>query len=99
MPRKNAEIIFGSYFSECPFCSNGSKTDLHPALLKAMITSEDQKEKFGCALQNACLLIIGKAQAKRLRQSAVSETFPYGLLWPSLTFFRDVPVIFGEAMS
>ena len=41
---------FGSYFSEHPFCSNGTKTDLHPELLKAMITSEDQKEKFSRAL-------------------------------------------------
>ena len=63
MPRKNAGTIF---------CSNGTKIDLHPALLKAMITSEDQKEKFACALQNACPVIIERAQGKRL------ETFSYG---------------------
>ena len=62
------EEFFGSYFSGRSFCSNGTKTDA--ALLKAMITlSEDQKEKFACALQNACSVIIGKLQEKRLCQS------------------------------
>ena len=70
---------FGSYFSERPFCSNGTKIDLHPALLKAMTRPEDQKEKFACALQNTSPVIIGEAQAKRLCRSPVLETFPYGL--------------------
>ena len=54
MPRKNADRIFGSYFSECPFCSNGTCT------IKGMITSEDQRKNFACALQNACPVIIEK---------------------------------------
>ena len=80
MPSKNGEYVFGSYFFEHPFCSNGTKRDLYRALLKTLTTSEDQKEKFACAPQNACPVIIGKAQGKRLCQSPVSETFPYGLL-------------------
>ena len=50
------------------------------ALLKNLIASEDQKEKFACAIQNACSMIIGKAQGKRLYESPVSEIFLYGLL-------------------
>ena len=50
---------FGSYFSERPFCSNGTKIDLHPALLKAMTRPDDQKEKFACVLQNTSPVIIG----------------------------------------
>ena len=38
------EEFFGSYFSGHPFYSNGTKTDLYAALLKAMIASGDQKE-------------------------------------------------------
>ena len=76
MPRKTAGIIFRVILFERSFCSNGTKTDSHPPLLKAMITSEDQKEKFACALQNVCPAIIGKTQTKRQCQSPVSETFP-----------------------
>ena len=67
-----------------------------------MITSEDQKEKFTCTLQNAYPIMIGKAEGKRLCQSLVSETFPYGLLKTELHrlhFSRNVPAFFGEAIS
>ena len=40
-----------------------------------MITSEDQKEKFACTLQNAGPVIIGKAQGKRLCQSRFQKPF------------------------
>ena len=96
------EKIFGSYISERPFCSNGAKIDFDTALLKTMITYEDQKEKFACALQNSCSVIIRKPQGKRLSQSAVSETFSYGLLKTDLHrwhFFRNVPAFFGETIS
>ena len=75
---------------------------MHPALRKAMIISEDQKEKIACTLQNAYLVMIGKAEGKRLCQSLVSETFPYGLLKTELHrlhFSRNVPAFFGEAIS
>ena len=41
---KMLEEFFGSYFSGHPFYSNGTKTDLYAALLKAMIASGDRKE-------------------------------------------------------
>ena len=65
-----------------------------PALLKVMIASEDHKEKFACALQNACPLIIRKSQGKRQFQSIVSKTLYYGLLKAELyrrRFSRNVP--------
>ena len=45
-----------------------------------MITSEDQKEKSACALQNSYPVIIGNAQGKRLCQRPFSETFAYDFL-------------------
>ena len=51
-----------------------------PALLKVMIAPENQKERFACALQNACPLIIRMFQGKRQFQSIVSKTLYYGLL-------------------
>ena len=74
------EEFFGSFFSGRPFCSNGTKTDLHTVLLKAMIASEDQKEKFACALQNACSVIKRKGS----RKTPMSESCFRNLsLWSS----------------
>ena len=75
MPRNMREEFFGSYIFSVHFVQMGTKTNLHPPLLKARTTSEDQKKKFACALQNVCTVIIGVKC-----QSPVSETFHYDLL-------------------
>ena len=46
----------------------------------AMIASKDQKEKFACALQNACPAIIGKAQGKPYVKVLFQKPFLMGFL-------------------
>ena len=97
------EEIFGPYFSGRPFCSNGVETDSHTALLKAMITSENQKEKFACALQNASSVRIEKPKGKHLSQkpflmaflkrNSTADIFPgmFRLFWGK--FFHKASLI------